>query len=94
MISRGEFLLNGLVTLTLIGMVYYLFRPNETEDDITPSEGGLQLEKSNILPPGKKMFIPTSEWQPVGDDDICPTGLEYKLNVYEGTKFARVMPPE
>jgi hypothetical protein len=88
---RENFILTGAVTVTVAGLIYYLFRQESREKqsapEEVPTEGGLQLEKSLIQ---KKMFIPTTEWQPVGDDDICPAGLEYKLNVYEGTKFARL----
>ena len=83
----------ALCTITIAVMGYFLFRsetPKKTENPTVPSEGGLGMSKEPFLPPGKSMFQPTHDWQPVGDDQVCPPGLEYKLNVYEGTKYARI----
>jgi|LauGreDrversion4_2_1035121.scaffolds.fasta_scaffold118412_2 hypothetical protein len=85
----------GAIVLGLALVVYYLFRTEPVRETLEPpvvSEGGLGLSRENpMLPPGKTMFRPTLEWQPVGDDQVCPPGLEYKLNVYDGTKFARIV---
>ena len=86
----------ALTTVAIIGIAYFLFRPESLSVDTVepvPSEGGLHLMK-NELPPGKRLFVPTAEWQAVEDDHICPAGLEYKLNVYDGTKFARLVPAQ
>ena len=72
--------------VTAIGSIYLLFRPepkngqDESKPQV-PSEGGLGV--------GRELFEPTDEWQPVGDDQICPAGLEYRMNLSDGTKFAR-----
>ena len=81
------------ITLGFFFVGYLLFRsepPKMKEDPPVPAEGGLGLSKEPYLPPGKTMFQPTLEWQPVRDDQVCPPGLEYKLNVYDGTKYARI----
>ena len=84
-----------VVTVTVLILGYFLFRsePPKMNEDVPeiPSEGGLGMTKdAPYLPPGKSMFQPTLDWQPVGDHQVCPPGLEYKLNVYEGTKYARI----
>ncbi len=63
--------------------MYLLFRPEpeEPEEEEKPVEGGLGL--------GKDFFEPTDEWKPVGDNQVCPAGLEYRMNLTDGTKFAR-----
>lgn len=79
--------LNVAASVVLVSLVaYYLFREEQSTEVKTCPEGGLHLSNEE-----KEMFIPTNEWQPVGDDHICPAGLEYKLNVYDGTKFARLV---
>lgn len=81
MVSRElSYLLSSLVA---VGLVYYLFRP-EVAIEKESMLGGLGLSKEE-----REMFIPTSEWKAVGDQHICPAGLEYKLNLTDGTKFAR-----
>jgi hypothetical protein len=92
------------VTIGVVVVGYLLFRDEtpvsvtkgEKDEGAIPVEGGLGLLQSRepILPPGKRMFEPSLDWKSVGDDEVCPPGLEYKLNVYEGTKLARIPPPE
>lgn len=72
------------------GLGYYLFRKENVKDEVftIPSEGGLGLSDDEK----RKIFIPTNHWQTVEDNHICPAGLEYKLNLTDGTKLARFIP--
>jgi hypothetical protein len=87
-IHATTILSTGMAIVVGAALVYYLFRiedpPQEPKLPI-PTEGGLNLEKEE-----REMFVPTSQWQPVGDHHICPAGLEYKININEGTKYARL----
>ena len=90
-----ETLLTTTVCTVVVAIVgYFLFRSESPkisdQEPPVPSEGGLGMSKEPYLPPGKSMFVPSLDWQPVRDDQVCPPGLEYKLNVYEGTKYARI----
>lgn len=76
-----------LATVLSLGFLYLLFREEpETKKEI-PTEGGLGLSKEE-----REMFIPTAEWKPVEDHHFCPPGLEYRLDLSNGTKLARIPP--
>ena len=71
----------------VLGFMYMLFRA-EDEQPVKreiPTEGGLGLSKEE-----RELFIPTAEWQTVEDRHICPAGLEYKLDLSNGSKLARI----
>ena len=74
------------VVLT-VGAMYYLFRAETKIDEprIVPTEGGLGLSSEE-----REMFIPSSEWKPVEDHHVCPAGLEFRMNLSDGSKFARL----
>jgi hypothetical protein len=40
------------------------------------------------------LFEPSEEWKEVQDGDICPGGLEYRLNMDTGEKLARLPPSD
>jgi len=46
------------------------------------------------LPKGKRWFHPTSEWQAVEEDHVCPRGLQFKMDVHAGVSMARLMQPK
>jgi len=73
-----------------VASLYFLFRPESpspTKQVVVPTEGGLGLSNDEE----KEMFIPSSEWKPVKDSHICPAGLEYRLDLSDGSKFARLI---
>lgn len=74
------------VALTL-GSLYFLFRAEPPKDDkrVIPTEGGLGLSDEE-----REIFIPSNVWKPVKDHHVCPPGLEYRMNLSDGTKFARL----
>lgn len=37
-----------------------------------------------------KMFVPTKDWQVVGDDDVLPPGCEIDMSMTTGKKVARL----
>lgn len=76
----------GAALILATAFIIYLFREEKPQPEPVPTEGGLNLTSEE-----KEMFIPTSDWQPVLDNHICPAGLEYKININEGTKFARLV---
>ena len=91
--SENKVITTGVIVVGVVLVGYFLFRTESTDErpePSVPSEGGLGLSREPMLPPGKTLFHPTLDWQPVRDDQVCPPGLEYKLNVYDGTKFARI----
>lgn len=49
----------------------------------------IQYRRRQQLPPGKTMFVPTTEWQEVREDQVCPAGLEYRMEL-GGKNFARL----
>ena len=72
--------------LATVGIIYYLFREEDAEKPSRiPTEGGLGLSDEE-----KEMFIPSNDWKPVADHHVCPPGLEYRLNMSDGTRYARV----
>ena len=71
------------VTIT-VASLYYLFRPESPSPTVV--EGGLSLSEEE-----KKPFIPSVDWQPVEDNHVCPPGLEYRLNMTDGSKLARLI---
>lgn len=40
----------------------------------------------------RSVFVPTSEWQVVGDEPL-PSGLHYRINMTTGLKEAKLLPP-
>lgn len=44
------------------------------------------------LPPGKVLFVPTTDWAEVYPHHVCPMGLEYRMNFASGRNFARCTP--
>ena len=93
--SANQVVLPAVSVLLIAAALYYLFRP-EREEPLkrVPSEGGLGLsdeeKEMTIQKPDRIPFIPSADWQPVEDNHICPAGLEYRLNLTDGTKFARL----
>lgn len=84
-------ILISLASLTVsVVSLYFLFRPetpSETPaDKAAPIEGGLGLSDEE-----KEIFVPSSEWRPVKDNHVCPPGLEYRLNMTDGSRFARLI---
>ena len=80
-------LVSFITVAATLGALYFLFRPEVKclkERDL-PTEGGLGLSDDE-----KEMFIPSSDWQPVSDRHICPPGLEFRMNLSDGSKFARL----
>ena len=76
--------------MIVVGSLYYLFRDEKQEDEmedkhIVPQEGGLGLSNEERL-----LFIPTYEWQVVENNHICPAGLEYRVDLSNGSKIARI----
>lgn len=74
----------------VVGSLYYLFRDEKEthvneEKPPVPQEGGLGLSNEE-----RQLFIPTNEWQVVEDNHICPAGLEYRLDLSNGSKLARI----
>ncbi|KAF4731287.1 hypothetical protein FOZ63_008941, partial [Perkinsus olseni] len=67
-----------------IGLAVYLFR-DETEDEREEAS-----RKKAAIPPGKRPFYPTTEWQKVEADQVCPAGLDFKMDVSTGESFARL----
>ncbi len=84
----------GVAVVVVTALVYFLFREEPRKAQPVPTEGGLHLQedldKKDEMQ-DREMFVPTNEWQPVKDNHICPPGLEYKINIYEGTKYARLV---
>jgi hypothetical protein len=37
------------------------------------------------------LFIPTDEWQEVKKGQVCPAGLDFKMDLEEGKSYARKM---
>jgi hypothetical protein len=90
--TRDSFSKLSITLLSVVataGAAYFLFRPETKHEEarIVPTEGGLGLSAEE-----REMFIPTSEWQPVKDHHICPPGLEFRMNLADGSKFARLAP--
>ena len=86
----SRFIVTFFSLVVTIGSMYYLFRPEEptaSEPRIIPTEGGLGMSQEDK----REMFIPTNEWKTVQDNHICPAGLEYRLNMTDGTKLARLL---
>ena len=94
---RGDAASTALVSFISISVtlasLYFLFRPEmesekpkEAQPPKTPTEGGLGLSDEE-----KEMFIPSVEWKTVKDNHVCPAGLEYRLNLTDGTKLARIL---
>ena len=48
--------------------------------------------RDRALPEGKRWFAPTSEWQAVGEDQVCPPGLQYRVDMNGGVSMARRPP--
>ena len=76
--------------MIVVGSLYYLFRDEKQEDEkedkhIVPQEGGLGLSNEE-----RQLFIPTHEWQVVENNHICPAGLEYRVDLSNGSKIARI----
>ncbi|EER17721.1 hypothetical protein Pmar_PMAR023647 [Perkinsus marinus ATCC 50983] len=67
-----------------IGLAVYLFR-DETDDEREQSS-----RKKAAIPPGKRPFYPTTEWQKVEADQVCPAGLDFRMDVSTGESFARL----
>lgn len=42
---------------------------------------------------GKRLFIPSYQWQTVADDEMVPPGLEIRMNFETGKNEARIPPP-
>lgn len=44
------------------------------------------------LPEGKEWFVPAADgsWRPVGEDQICEKGLEYRIDFDTGQSYARL----
>ena len=42
------------------------------------------------LPEGKTMFIPSKSWKEVLPNEVCPAGLEFKMDFSSGRNFARL----
>ena len=46
--------------------------------------------KTPLLPKSQlRHFVATSEWKVVDSDHICPSGLEFKIDLSTGMKIAR-----
>jgi hypothetical protein len=83
-------ILSVVAAVIVVGSLYYLFRYEEEKDGkedkhIVPQEGGLGLSNEE-----RQVFIPTNEWKVVEDNHICPAGLEYRVNLSNGSKVARI----
>lgn len=84
-------ILSAVATVIVVGSLYYLFRDDKQEDEekedkhIVPQEGGLGLSNEE-----RQLFIPTYEWQVVENNHICPAGLEYRVDLSNGSKIARI----
>mmetsp|Transcript_73605 Transcript_73605/g.137554 ORF Transcript_73605/g.137554 Transcript_73605/m.137554 type:complete len:92 (-) Transcript_73605:35-310(-) len=66
-------------------LLWFLFR------DITEEEQKSEVErwcKKTYRP----IFVPSTEWQQVTDDMVCPPGLEYRMDLSGGGKWARLLP--
>ena len=88
-LTENRVAVSVVVSLALVlASLYYLFRADEERPKELPTEGGLGLSKEE-----REMFIPTPNWKRVEDHHICPAGLEYRLNMTDGSKLARI-PPE
>mmetsp|Transcript_9526 Transcript_9526/g.8124 ORF Transcript_9526/g.8124 Transcript_9526/m.8124 type:complete len:87 (-) Transcript_9526:13-273(-) len=72
------------IAAAAIGMSVYLFR------DETDEERKEDSRKKGALPPGKRPFHPTVEWQKVEADQVCPAGLDFRMDVTTGESFARL----
>jgi hypothetical protein len=76
----------SVVSIVVVaGSLYLLFRPETEEPKKVPKEGGLGLSREE-----RELFIPTVDWQKVEDHHVCPPGLEYRLNMSDGSKLARL----
>lgn len=81
---------------------YHLIAGTTPDANATPSSlrrgaaarKGEKNNKSGYLPPGKVLFEPTLNWQPVRDDHVLPPGLHIRVNVTTGVKEAKLILPK
>ena len=43
-------------------------------------------------PSGRVLFTPTTQWREVPNGAICPSGLEFKMDMSTGKNLARLLP--
>ena len=50
-------------------------------------------QQKKDLPEGKTWFIPdpNGQWKIVHSNEVCPSGLEYRMNMQTGTNEARTL---
>jgi hypothetical protein len=83
--TSSDLIVSFAYFMAALGAFYYLFREEEITKPSAPTEGGLGLSDEE-----KELFIPSNEWKPVQDHHVCPPGLEYRLNMTDGTRYARM----
>jgi hypothetical protein len=64
--------------------------PRRPGDDDGSQSSWLKSGKKTVLPPGKEMFAPTHEWQPVLDHHVLPAGCEIQMDMSTGKNRARI----
>lgn len=79
-LNKGFLLAAGIFGFAVV--VVALF---ETEQTIQ-----YRYHRPSKLPPGKTMFEPTFDWQEVKENDVCPPGLEFRMEFETGKNYARL----
>jgi hypothetical protein len=64
--------------------------PRRAGDDDGSQSSWLKSGRKTVLPAGKEMFVPTTQWQAVLDHHVLPAGCEIRMDVSTGKNQARI----
>jgi hypothetical protein len=73
-------------------LVYHMVAGTQPPPPQAAGTSGKGTRRRGQLPPGRVLFVPTLQWQPVLDEHVLPAGLHIRINITTGVKEARAQP--